>query len=107
MLGSVTLDLDPVDRGCSIFGGLGPRRVRTLIGYLMILIFEVAGLHSSNHETEAMPESSSHGQPNAASHEIIGNFMTKMTRLLEATLVNRRGERALNTSNDEALERFL
>ncbi|KAI5671978.1 hypothetical protein M9H77_12342 [Catharanthus roseus] len=27
MLGSVTLDLDPVDRGCSIVGGLGPRRL--------------------------------------------------------------------------------
>ncbi|KAI5657491.1 hypothetical protein M9H77_26284 [Catharanthus roseus] len=26
MLGSVTLDLDPVDRGRSIVGGLGPRR---------------------------------------------------------------------------------
>ncbi|KAI5667981.1 hypothetical protein M9H77_17834 [Catharanthus roseus] len=26
MLGSVTLDLDPVDRGRSIIGGLGPRR---------------------------------------------------------------------------------
>ncbi|KAI5652281.1 hypothetical protein M9H77_29468 [Catharanthus roseus] len=26
MLGSVTLDLDPVDRGCSTIGGLGPMR---------------------------------------------------------------------------------
>ncbi|KAI5652623.1 hypothetical protein M9H77_29810 [Catharanthus roseus] len=127
MLGSVTLDLDQVDKERSTVGGsvsgsanetpaeaearrrnfsrrffLG--RIRILIRYPMILIFEVVGLHSPD---EAMPESSSHRQTNAASHEIIGNFITKMTELLDATLVNRRGERAQNTSNDEALERFL
>ncbi|KAI5663979.1 hypothetical protein M9H77_23302 [Catharanthus roseus] len=107
MLGSVTLDLDPVDRGHSTVGGLSPRRVRILIGSLMILIFEVVGPHSPDHETETMLESSLHGQTNTTSHEIIGNFMTKMTESLEATLADRRGERAQSTSNDEALERFL
>ncbi|KAI5673837.1 hypothetical protein M9H77_14201 [Catharanthus roseus] len=68
---------------------------------------KMLGPHSPDHETEAMPKNSLHGQTNTASHEIIGNFMTKMAELLEATLANRRGERAQNTSNDEALERFL
>ncbi|KAI5675885.1 hypothetical protein M9H77_06835 [Catharanthus roseus] len=68
---------------------------------------KMLGPHSPDHEAEAMPESSSHEQTNTASHEIIGNFMTKMTELLEATLANRRGERAQSTSNNEALERFL
>ncbi|KAI5658133.1 hypothetical protein M9H77_26926 [Catharanthus roseus] len=50
------------------------------------------GPHSPDHETETMPESSLHGQRNTASHEIIGNFMAKMTELLEATLANQRGD---------------
>ncbi|KAI5671273.1 hypothetical protein M9H77_11637 [Catharanthus roseus] len=154
MLGSVTLDLDPVDRRRSIIvGGLGlrrrgpPARVAqggliappgcTLVLYLCKLSAErhagrqtrprprprlagetlvdvsldrvrtLIGPHSPDHKTEAMPESSSHRQTNITSDEIIGNFMTKMTELLEATLANRRGERPQNSSNDEALERFL
>ncbi|KAI5667835.1 hypothetical protein M9H77_17688 [Catharanthus roseus] len=168
MLGSVTLDLDPVNRGRSTVGRLGPRQycvgLRIILcgsGYFLVgwvrrgpparvaqgslveklnvrtvclqfrlvltagcrnlskdpvsgsglcplsLSWKMSGPHSPGHETEAMPKSSSHRQTNAASHEIIGNFMTKMTELLEATLTNRRGERAQNTSNDEALERFL
>ncbi|KAI5682309.1 hypothetical protein M9H77_03537 [Catharanthus roseus] len=164
MLGCVTLDLDPVDRGSSTVGGLGPRRYYILLrimlcgsGYFLAswvrrgpsvriaqgglveksnvrtvwlvlttgcqnlsedpvlgsglcplsLSWKMSGPHSPGHETEAMPESSSHRQTNAASHKIIGNFMKKMTELLEATLTNRRGEQAQNTSNDEALERFL
>ncbi|KAI5662105.1 hypothetical protein M9H77_21428 [Catharanthus roseus] len=65
---------------------------------------KMPGPHSPSHENEAMPENSSHGPTDTASHEIIGNFMTKMTELLEATLANRIGERTHNTSNDEALE---
>ncbi|KAI5649417.1 hypothetical protein M9H77_35422 [Catharanthus roseus] len=176
MLGSVTLDLDPVDRGCSTVGGLGPRCLSWCMHVFFLkisgvvvapicldslrlfglprgmqipysvavdlaegygvsqsrqfetaranrLAAEVAQIrgapevqrrgtkmskpHSMSHEAEAMPESSSHGWRNAASHEIIENFMMKMTELLEAMLANRRGERAQNTSNDEALERFL
>ncbi|KAI5648479.1 hypothetical protein M9H77_34484 [Catharanthus roseus] len=155
MLDSVTLDLNPVDRG--IVGELGPRRRlgqegpptrvaqgglvtplgctlalylckfsaerhvgwqmrplprprltgETLVDVSFDRVRTLIGPHSPDHETEAMPESSSHRQTNTASHEIIGNFMTKMTELLEATLANRRGERAQSTSNDEALERFL
>ncbi|KAI5669495.1 hypothetical protein M9H77_19348 [Catharanthus roseus] len=172
MLGSVTVDLDPVDRGHSTVGGLGPRRLswcmhvflkisgvmatpmcldslrlpgyaRTLQkiyifhksfestyfagsvprgaqvpnfavvdlaeGYQGVTVYssclvrqletagKMSGPHSPGHKIEAMPESSSHGQTNVTSHEIIGNFMTKMTE----------GERAQNISNDEALERFL
>ncbi|KAI5653375.1 hypothetical protein M9H77_30562 [Catharanthus roseus] len=180
MLDSITLDLDPVNRGRSTVGGLGPRRHCVLLrimlccsGYFLesvvvapmcldslrlfgyartlqekficcinrfvpysaaidlaretvgrsttkvtlmrktleiqtyLLFRKFSGPHSPDHETEVMPESSSHGQTNTASHEIMGNFMTKMTELLEATLANRRGERAQSTSNDEALERFL
>ncbi|KAI5666411.1 hypothetical protein M9H77_16264 [Catharanthus roseus] len=147
MLGSVTLDLDPVDRGRSTVGGLGPRRLVLTMGcrnlsedpvsssglcplslscsmprgtqvpysavvdlaegYGVSHVVSEPGPHSPGHKTEAMPESSSHRQTNAASHEIIGNFMTKMTELLEATLTNRRGEGDQNASNDEALERFL
>ncbi|KAI5682090.1 hypothetical protein M9H77_03318 [Catharanthus roseus] len=134
MLDSVTLDLDPVDKERSIVGGRSPPariaqgglagidygmpefvrrprfRFRTLsVEPIMVHAYPGRGRgpHSPGHETVAMPESSSHGQTNAASYEIIGNFMRKMTELLEATLVNRRGERAQHTSNDEALERFL
>ncbi|KAI5677646.1 hypothetical protein M9H77_08596 [Catharanthus roseus] len=57
--------------------------------------------------SSTMLESSFHRPTNNASHEIIGNFMTKMTELLEVILANRRGERTQNTSNDEALERFV
>ncbi|KAI5677975.1 hypothetical protein M9H77_08925 [Catharanthus roseus] len=174
MLGTVTLDLDPVDRGRSTIGGLGPRRYcqvgsggahRLGLSWCMHVFLKILGVvatpmcldslrlpvprgtqvpysatidlaeeygvsqvetaglstakitqmrgtpeirtylwfrkmlgpHFPVHETEAVPESSSHGQTNAASHEIIGNFMTKMTK----------GERAQNSSNGEALERFL
>ncbi|KAI5657794.1 hypothetical protein M9H77_26587 [Catharanthus roseus] len=45
-----------------------------------------------------------HGPIDTASHEIIENFMTKMTELLKTTLANQRGERTKNTSNDKALE---
>ncbi|KAI5677067.1 hypothetical protein M9H77_08017 [Catharanthus roseus] len=147
-LSSVTLDLDPVDRGRSTVGGLDPRRgyflaswvrvgpptrlaqggvvstpglviclsitINSRIAFLSFLEIrtylwfrKMSVPHSSGHETEAMPKILSHGQTNATSHEIIGNFMTKMMELLEATLANRRGERAQNTNNDEALERFL
>ncbi|KAI5657854.1 hypothetical protein M9H77_26647 [Catharanthus roseus] len=161
MLGSVTLYLDPVDRGrwrvrpkaVSTLGSLDPRYVLRA-GFFDSMFWRfgsfthpdwldsyslrdrrigrqtrprprlrLAGAkarrrsfsrrfsrqrpHSSDHEAEAMPESSLRGQTNTASHEIIGNFMTKMTELLEATLANRRGEWAQSTSNDEAMERFL
>ncbi|KAI5677555.1 hypothetical protein M9H77_08505 [Catharanthus roseus] len=146
MLGSVTLDLNPVDRGRSIVGSMRDPPARVVQGGLAGIDYRMPEFvrrprfrfrtlsvepivgrigewdgkrdpgrgrgkcrdHTSpSHEAEAMPESSSHGRTNAASHEIIGNFMPKMTELLEATLANRRGERAQNTSNDEALERFL
>ncbi|KAI5653308.1 hypothetical protein M9H77_30495 [Catharanthus roseus] len=187
MLGSVTLDLDPIDRGHSTVGGLAPRQycvgsggppARVAQGSLVVLkgtqipypiavdlmegyevsqvgkrprkrprlaeedlvvVFpdkygmlrisynfklkvstpnfsldrtypwfrKMSGPHSPNHENQAMPESSSHGPTNIASHEIIGNFMTKMTELLQVTLANRRGEWAQNTSSDEALEQVL
>lgn len=61
------------------------------------------GPHSSNYESEVMPERSAHGQTNTTIHEIMENFMTKMTELLEATLVNRRKEWAQITSNDFGL----
>ncbi|KAI5668521.1 hypothetical protein M9H77_18374 [Catharanthus roseus] len=35
MLGSVTLDLDPVDRGRSTVGGLGPRRYCVLLRIML------------------------------------------------------------------------
>ncbi|KAI5673377.1 hypothetical protein M9H77_13741 [Catharanthus roseus] len=39
--------------------------------------------------------------------ETAGKFHDKDDGMLEATLANRRGERAQSTSNDESLERFL
>ncbi|KAI5649361.1 hypothetical protein M9H77_35366 [Catharanthus roseus] len=85
-----------------------PRLVgETLVDVSLYRVRTLIGPHSLDHETEAMPKSSSYGQTNIANHEIIGNFMTKLTELLEATLANQRGERAQSTSNDEALERFL
>ncbi|KAI5663623.1 hypothetical protein M9H77_22946 [Catharanthus roseus] len=109
MLGSVTLDLDSVEGGRITVGGLDPRRGYLLAGWVRRgpLAREDVRTTLLDHENEAMPESSSHGPTSTASHEIIGNLMTKMTELLEATLANQRGERTHNSSNDEALEQFL
>ncbi|KAI5681925.1 hypothetical protein M9H77_03153 [Catharanthus roseus] len=76
MLGSVTLDLDPVDRGRSTIGGS-----YFLAGWVR------------------------RGSPaRVAQGGLVGNFMTKMTELLEATLSNRRGERTQNTTNNGTME---
>ncbi|KAI5671426.1 hypothetical protein M9H77_11790 [Catharanthus roseus] len=86
-------------------GGLIPylAAVDLAEGYGVSQVLETAGrLIAKVTKTKLCQKT--HGLTDTASHEIIRNFMTKMTELLEATLANRRGERTQNTSNDKALE---
>ncbi|KAI5671737.1 hypothetical protein M9H77_12101 [Catharanthus roseus] len=89
--------------------GKRPRQKLRLTEEDLVVVFpdQTQGPHSPNHENQAMLENSSHIPTDTTSHEIIGNFMTKMTELLEATLASGREERTQSTSNDEALEQFL
>ncbi|KAI5667077.1 hypothetical protein M9H77_16930 [Catharanthus roseus] len=106
MLGRYTLDLDPVDKRRSTVRGLGPRRPvlrGAQVPYpaaVNLAEGKMSRPHSPSHENKAMSENSHHGPTDTArevshyseptNHEIIGNFMTKMTELLEAILANGR-----------------
>ncbi|KAI5678579.1 hypothetical protein M9H77_09529 [Catharanthus roseus] len=77
----------------------------------------MSGSQSPNRTDEVMSENSQNRQseptreatprPEQATHNVIENFMIKMTELLETSMATRRNERVPVTGADEALERFL
>ncbi|KAI5682190.1 hypothetical protein M9H77_03418 [Catharanthus roseus] len=77
-------------------------------GYRVSQVLETAGRLTAKDHTPKVTKTKlcqkTHEPTDTASHEIIGNFMTKMTKLLKTTLGNQRGEQTQNNSNDKALE---
>ncbi|KAI5648136.1 hypothetical protein M9H77_34141 [Catharanthus roseus] len=82
-----------------------------------LLFKNMSDSRPSNYEDEAVSKNSQSRQPEPirentprpeqAMHTVMGNFMIRMTELLETSMTTRRNERVWATGADEALEQFL